>query len=198
MESNSRSFSGVDLNEVVNKAFEVIEGGGVILYPTDTVWGLGCDATNENALQRIFDIKNRSELKSMICLVESDAMLSRWVVDVPEVGYDLIELSEHPLTLILDGARSVAKNLMAADGSLGIRVVKHPFCQRLIQKMRKPLVATSANKSGFPFPKSYTEIAPDILQAVDYIVPLDQSLTLARPSTIIRLKPNGEVAIIRS
>ena len=198
MESNSNTFSGADLNQIVKKAHEVIEGGGVILFPTDTIWGLGCDATNKMAVQRIYDMKLRHELKSMICLMESDAMLSRWVVDVPEVGYDLIELSEHPLTLILDGAKSVAENLLAPDGSLGVRVVKHTFCQRLIQKMRKPLVATSANISGIPFPKSFAEITPEILQAVDYIVPLDQSLTLSRPSTIIRLKPNGEVAIIRS
>lgn len=198
MESNSNTFSGADLNQIVKKAHEVIEGGGVILFPTDTIWGLGCDATNKMAVQRIYDMKHRHELKSMICLMESDAMLSRWVVDVPEVGYDLIELSEHPLTLILDGAKSVAENLLAPDGSLGVRVVKHTFCQRLIQKMRKPLVATSANISGNPFPKSFAEITPEILQAVDYIVPLDQSLTLSRPSTIIRLKPNGEVAIIRS
>ena len=198
MESNSNTFSGADLNQIVKKAHEVIEGGGVILFPTDTIWGLGCDATNKMAVQRIYDMKLRHELKSMICLMESDAMLSRWVVDVPEVGYDLIELSEHPLTLILDGAKSVAENLLAPDGSLGVRVVKHTFCQRLIQKMRKPLVATSANISGNPFPKSFAEITPEILQAVDYIVPLDQSLTLSRPSTIIRLKSNGEVAIIRS
>ena len=198
MESNSNTFSGTDLNQIVKKAHEVIDGGGVILFPTDTIWGLGCDATNKMAVQRIYDIKNRHELKSMICLMESDAMLSRWIIDVPEVGYDLIELSEHPLTLILDGAKSVAENLLAPDGSLGVRVVKHTFCQRLIQKMRKPLVATSANKSGNPFPKSFAEITPEILQAVDYIVPLDQSLTLSRPSTIIRLKSNGEVAIIRS
>lgn len=198
MESNSNTFSGADLNQIVKKAHEVIDGGGVILFPTDTIWGLGCDATNKMAVQRIYDIKNRHELKSMICLMESDAMLSRWIVDVPEVGYDLIELSEHPLTLILDGAKSVAENLLAPDGSLGVRVVKHTFCQRLIQKMRKPLVATSANKSGNPFPKSFAEITPEILQAVDYIVPLDQSLILSRPSTIIRLKSNGEVAIIRS
>ena len=198
MESNSNTFSGADLNQIVKKAHEVIEGGGVILFPTDTIWGLGCDATNKMAVQRIYDMKNRHELKSMICLMESDAMLSRWVVDVPEVGYDLIELSEHPLTLILDGAKSVAENLLAPDGSLGVRVVKNTFCQRLIQKMRKPLVATSANISGNPFPKSFAEITPEILQAVDYIVPLDQSLTLSRPSTIIRLKSNGEVAIIRS
>jgi L-threonylcarbamoyladenylate synthase len=198
VESNSNTFSGADLNQIVKKAHEVIEGGGVILFPTDTIWGLGCDATNKMAVQRIYDMKLRHELKSMICLMESDAMLSRWVVDVPEVGYDLIELSEHPLTLILDGAKSVAENLLAPDGSLGVRVVKHTFCQRLIQKMRKPLVATSANISGNPFPKSFAEITPEILQAVDYIVPLDQSLTLSRPSTIIRLKSNGEVAIIRS
>jgi L-threonylcarbamoyladenylate synthase len=198
VESNSNTFSGADLNQIVKKAHEVIDGGGVILFPTDTIWGLGCDATNKMAVQRIYDIKNRHELKSMICLMESDTMLSRWIVDVPEVGYDLIELSEHPLTLILDGAKSVAENLLAPDGSLGVRVVKHTFCQRLIQKMRKPLVATSANKSGNPFPKSFAEITPEILQAVDYIVPLDQSLTLSRPSTIIRLKSNGEVAIIRS
>lgn len=198
MESNSNTFSGADLNQIVKKAHEVIDGGGVILFPTDTIWGLGCDATNKMAVQRIYDIKNRHELKSMICLMESDAMLSRWIIDVPEVGYDLIELSEHPLTLILDGAKSVAENLLAPDGSLGVRVVKHTFCQRLIQKMRKPLVATSANKSGNPFPKSFAEITPEILQAVDYIVPLDQSLILSRPSTIIRLKSNGEVAIIRS
>jgi L-threonylcarbamoyladenylate synthase len=198
VESNSNTFSGADLYQIVKKAHEVIDGGGVILFPTDTIWGLGCDATNKMAVQRIYDIKNRHELKSMICLMESEAMLSRWIVDVPEVGYDLIELSEHPLTLILDGAKSVAENLLAPDGSLGVRVVKHTFCQRLIQKMRKPLVATSANKSGNPFPKSFAEITPEILQAVDYIVPLDQSLTLSRPSTIIRLKSNGEVAIIRS
>lgn len=186
------------LKNEVNKALEVLKSGGIILYPTDTIWGIGCDATNATAVEKVFRIKGRDESKSLIVLLDSDSKLQSYVSDVPEIAYDLIEYAENPLTIIYPGAKNLAQNVINADGSIGIRIVKHAFCEQLIQRFRKPVVSTSANLSGQPSPKNFTEIDEDILQKVDYIVNLEQEdLRIKKPSTIIKLGPGGRFEFIR-
>src|ERR1700744_872646 len=141
------------LRDEVAKAFKIIQEGGIILYPTDTIWGIGCDATNTEAVKRIFQLKQRDEAKSMIILLDSDAKLPSYVKEVPEIAYDLIQYAENPLTLVMSGARNISPALISADGSVGIRVTSNQFCQQLIQLMRKPLVSTSANISGNASPQ---------------------------------------------
>ncbi|MFV0553261.1 MAG: L-threonylcarbamoyladenylate synthase, partial [Mangrovibacterium sp.] len=154
----------------IDKSLEVLHAGGVILYPTDTVWGIGCDATNAEAVKRVFEIKKRADSKSLLVLMENINLIDRYVAEVPEIAYDLIELSEKPITIIYDGARNLAPNLIAEDGSIGIRISNEPFTQRLIQRFRKPLVSTSANISGEPAPSFFHEISEEIKAAVDYVV----------------------------
>lgn len=144
--------------------------GGVILYPTDTIWGIGCDATNEEAVRRVYEIKQRSDSKAMLVLVDSPVKVDFYVQDVPEVAWDLIELADKPLTIIYSGARNLAPNLLAEDGSVGIRVTSEAFSKRLCQQFRKAIVSTSANVSGQPSPGNFSEISEDIKSAVDYIV----------------------------
>ena len=179
------------------QAKEVLSKGGVILYPTDTVWGLGCDASNPEAVDKIYKIKKRADSKSMICLVSDIAMLERHVKEVPEAAYDIIDYSDKPTTIIFDNPKDVAPNIIAADNSLGIRVAKDKFCRYLINNFRKPIVSTSANRSGNNTPKQFEEIDEKILTAVDYIVPLQPEFKNTTASTIIKLKSNGEVSIIR-
>lgn len=186
------------MKEHLNKAKEILESGGVILYPTDTIWGIGCDATNEEAVSRVYAIKKRIDSKSLICLVANIPMLERHFDHIPEAAYDIIDLSDKPTTLVLDHPKNVAKNVVASDNSLGVRVAKDTFCRYLIQNFKKPIVSTSANISGEASPKNFKEISEDILKAVDYIVPLEPEFNNNKPSTIIRLKNNGEVKIIRS
>lgn len=182
----------------VEKALQVIESGGIIIYPTDTIWGIGCDSSNEEAVQKIFKLKKRADSKSMICLISDERMLYQHVNQVPEVAWDLMEYSDKPLTLIYDEAKNLAPGLIAEDGSAALRVCKHDFCQALIRKMRKPLVSTSANVSGEASPRSFKEIDPRILEGADYVVNLHrQKGGEAKASTIIRLKLNGEVKVIR-
>jgi len=182
----------------IDKALSVLKDGGVILYPTDTVWGLGCDATNETAVAKINEIKGRSADKSFIILVDNDSKVQSYVTEVPDVAYDLIEYAENPLTIIFSGAKNLAQNVINADGSVGIRVVKHEFCTPLIQRFRKPITSTSANLSGEPSPAFYDEIHPDILAAVDYVVDWEQELrTPKKPSTIMKLGPSGQFSFIR-
>ena len=185
-----------DINTIVHNAFEVIKNGGVILYPTDTVWGLGCDATHAEAVQKIYNIKKRSLNKSMIILV-NERLMHQVFTDIPEVAWQIIDLSEKPTTLILDNPKLVDKTLIAEDNSLGVRLIKEPFCHRLIEKMKKPLVSTSANISNEATPKSFKEIHPDIIKAVDYVVPLYQDKICDKPSTIIKLTHDSQVKIIR-
>lgn len=186
------------LEEEYKNAIEVLRKGGVILYPTDTVWGIGCDARNKDAVAKVFKIKQRAEYKSMVILVCDDKMLNRYVKEVPEVAWDLLEAAEEPLTIIYPDARMLADSVIAADGSVGIRIVKDDFCKTLIHKFGKPLVSTSANISGEPAPVSFNEITLDIMNGVDYIVNLRQKETSnAKPSTIIKVAMNGEVKIIR-
>ncbi|MBQ9229803.1 MAG: threonylcarbamoyl-AMP synthase [Prevotella sp.] len=188
--------------EDIKKAVEVLRKGGVILYPTDTVWGIGCDATNEEAVKRVYEIKQRDDSKALICLVDSDARLQRYVRNVPDVAWQLIdslkESDGKPTTLILDGAINLAENLIAEDGSIGIRITQEPFSKELCYRFQKALVSTSANISGEPAAQNYQDIAPQLLEAVDYVCwSRRQEHKPHTPSSIIRLKENGEVAIIR-
>ncbi|KOH45468.1 L-threonylcarbamoyladenylate synthase [Sunxiuqinia dokdonensis] len=182
----------------LKKALDVLHAGGIILYPTDTIWGIGCDATNEKAVQRIYQIKRREDSKSMLVLMENINFLSRYVEEVPEIAYDLIELSDKPLTIIYPGAKNLAKNLIARDGTLGIRLTSEDFTRQLIQRFKKPIVSTSANISGTPAPAIYDEIDPEIISSVDYVVEYRQDdLTKATPSSIIKLGVGGEIEILR-
>jgi L-threonylcarbamoyladenylate synthase len=186
------------LKEEVNKALRIIQEGGIILYPTDTIWGIGCDATNAEAVKRIFDLKQRDEAKSMIILLDNDSKLPAYVQDIPDVAYDLFEYAENPLTLILSKAKNLAPNIIADDGSIGIRIVKHTFCEQLIQRLRKPLVSTSANISGEASPKNFNQISQAIIEGVDYVVNLEQdTLTEKQPSTIMKLETDGRFSFIR-
>jgi L-threonylcarbamoyladenylate synthase len=186
------------LKDEVKKAFDIIQHGGIILYPTDTIWGIGCDATNTEAIQKIYTLKQRAQEKSMIILLDTENKLESYIRDVPAMAYDLIEYSENPLTLVMPGARNISPALISADGSVGVRVSKHPFCQQLIQRMRKPLVSTSANISGQPSPQNFMQVAPEILQGVDYVVDIDQhDVSVKKPSTIMRIDPSGLFEFIR-
>ena len=187
----------MNINQEILNAFEVIKNGGIILYPTDTVWGIGCDATNEEAVQKIYALKQREESKSMICLMNGEKMMYNVFKDIPEVAWQILDLSENPTTLILDNPRNVAPNLIAPDKTLGIRLVKEPFCFKLMERMKKPLVSTSANISGQPTPKSFKEISPEIIKGVDYVVNLHHEKICDKPSTIIKLTLDSQVKIIR-
>ncbi len=186
------------LKEQVNKALEVLKNGGIILYPTDTIWGLGCDATNETAVAKINQIKGRAAEKSLIILLDNDNKLQSYVTEIPDVAYELIEYAENPLTIVFSGAKNLAKNVINQDGSIGIRIVKHDFCEQLLQRFRKPIVSTSANLGGQPSPKFFDEISEEIKAAVDYIVDLEQEEhTPKNPSTIIKLGPSGQFEFLR-
>lgn len=172
--------------------------GGVILYPTDTVWGIGCDATNEEAVRKVYEIKRRADSKAMLVLVDSSVKVDFYVQDVPDVAWDLIDLAEKPLTIIYDGARNLAPNLLAVDGSVGIRVTNEAFSKRLCQHFRKAIVSTSANVSGEPAPANFSEISDEIKAAVDYVVNFRQEdMGHPKPSSIIRLGQGGLIKIIR-
>lgn len=172
--------------------------GGVILYPTDTIWGIGCDATNEEAVRRVYQIKQRADSKAMLVLVDSAVKVDFYVQDVPEVAWDLIEVADKPLTIIYSGARNLAPNLLAADGSVGIRVTNEEFSKRLCQQFRKAIVSTSANVSGQPSPGCFAEISEEIKSVVDYIVKARRDEPAgSKPSGIIKLGEGGLVQVIR-
>ena len=172
--------------------------GGLILYPTDTIWGIGCDATNEEAVRKVYALKRRSDHKAMLLLMDSSAKLNYYVQEVPDVAWDLIELADSPLTVIYSGAHNVAPNLLAEDGSVGIRITQEEFSHKLCERFRKPLVSTSANVSGAPSPANFSEISDTIKSGVDYIVRYRQEdLSKAAPSHIIKLGAGGLVKIIR-
>jgi L-threonylcarbamoyladenylate synthase len=186
------------LREEIAKAMEVLKSGGIILYPTDTIWGIGCDATNEQAVKKVQELKGRIASKSLIILLDNENKLAGYVREVPEIAYDLIEYAEKPLTIIYSGAKNLAPNIINEDGSIGIRIVKHPFCEQLLQRFRLPIVSTSANTSGHPAPKNFTEIEEDILNGVDYVVDWEQDdLAEKTPSTIMKLEPDGRFSFIR-
>lgn len=184
--------------EDIRNAVKVLREGGVILYPTDTVWGIGCDATNAEAVAKVYQIKHRDDSKALICLVDSDARLQRYVRNVPEVAWQLIDAAVKPTTVILDGAVNLAPNLIADDGSIALRITKEPFSHELCYRFQKALVSTSANISGLPAAQNYRDISPELLEAVDYVCwSRRQEHKPHTPSSIIRLRPNGEVTIIR-
>ncbi|MCC8423949.1 L-threonylcarbamoyladenylate synthase [Mucilaginibacter sp. UR6-11] len=186
------------LKDEIANALKVVQDGGIILYPTDTIWGIGCDAANTEAVQKIYRLKQRSEAKSMIILLDTDNKLASYIQEVPELAYNLIEFAENPLTLVMPGARNISPALVAADGSVGIRVSNHPFCQGLIQRLRRPLVSTSANISGKPSPQYFSQIDQEIIDGVDYVVDVDQhSMEIKNPSTIMRLSPDGRFEFLR-
>jgi L-threonylcarbamoyladenylate synthase len=187
----------MQMNQEIINAFEVIKNGGIILYPTDTVWGIGCDATNPDAVAKIYQLKQRTESKSMICLMNGEKMMYNVFKEIPEVAWQILDLSEKPTTLILDNPRNVAPNLIAEDKSLGIRLIKESFCFKLLERMKKPLVSTSANISGQPTPLSFKEISLEIIKGVDYVVNLQHEKIAGKPSTIIKLTNDSQVKIIR-
>ena len=188
--------------EDIKKAVETMRKGGVILYPTDTVWGIGCDATNAEAVKRGYEIKQRDDSKALICLVDSDARMQRYFRNVPDVAWQLVDSLKEgdgkPTTLILDGAINLADNLIAEDGSVGIRITNEPFSKELCFRFQKAIVSTSANISGEPAAQNYCDIDPRIIEAVDYVCwSRRQEHKPHTPSSIIKLKENGEVEIIR-
>ena len=187
----------VDYTEELSNALTVLKRGGIILYPTDTVWGIGCDATNADAIDKIYALKKRSEEKALICLVSDFKMLNQYVEDVPEVAYDILKYAAKPTTIVYDKPIRVAENLVGKDDTLGIRVTKDKFCQQLIRKMKKPLVSTSANISGQGSPQAFADISEEIIKGVDYVVNMQQSIKTPKPSAIIKLSNDGKVEVIR-
>lgn len=186
------------MHDDLKKALEVLKKGGIILYPTDTIWGIGCDATNPEAVKRIYEIKKREDSKSMLVLMENAALLDRYVEEVPEVAWDLVEIASTPLTVIYPNAKNLAENLIAEDGSVGIRFTKEKFTSQLLQRFRRPLVSTSANISGEKSPAFFDEISEEIISQVDYVVEFRQDdRTPSQPSSIIKLGPGGQIDIIR-
>jgi len=187
----------MDINQEIHKAYEIIKEGGIILYPTDTVWGIGCDASNPEAVAKIYALKQREETKSMIVLMNAEKMMYSVFKDIPEVAWQILDLSEKPTTLILDNPRNVAPNLIAPDKTLGVRIIKEPFCFKLLERMKKPLVSTSANISGKLTPMNFKEISQEIIKGVDYVVNLPNEKMTGKPSAIIKLTNDSQVKIIR-
>lgn len=184
--------------EDIKKAVEVLKNGGVILYPTDTVWGIGCDATNAEAVAKVYAIKKRDDSKALICLVDSDARLQRYVRQVPNIAWDLIDAAVKPTTVILDGAVNLAPNLVADDGSIALRITNEPFSRQLCYRFQKAIVSTSANISGEPAAQNYQDISQELLDSVDYVCFSRRNEHKPHtPSSIIKLGPTGEVTIIR-
>lgn len=188
----------IDFRDDIQKALDVLYKGGIILYPTDTIWGIGCDATNAEAVKRIYELKQREDSKSMLVLLENPNRIISYIEEMPEVAWDLIEFAEKPTTIIYDGAKNLAKNLIAEDGSIGIRITSEAFTQNLIQRFKKPIVSTSANISGQPSPQNFAEISDEIKSKVDYIVNYRQEeVKNPEPSSIIKLGVSGLIKIIR-
>lgn len=182
----------------VEKAVQVLRRGGTILYPTDTVWGLGCDATNEAAVQELFRIKSRPDNKSMIVLVGSERDILQYVAAPDLAVFDFLHQQSRPTTVVFDHAIGLPENLVSADGSIAIRIVQDEFCRHLVKRLQKPLVSTSANKSGQPTPQTFSEIPDEIKQQVDHVVQWRQNdTTKAQPSQIIRWKSDGTYEFIR-
>ena len=187
-----------DYKQDIKEAVRVMREGGIILYPTDTIWGLGCDAANEEAVRKIYELKKRSDSKALLVLTDHVAKLERIVDEVPDVAYNLIEVAEKPLTIIYSGAKNLAKNLVAEDGSVGIRITKENFSKDLCPAFGRPIVSTSANISGQPSAQNFSEITEEIKKGVDFIVKYRQTdLSKATPSSIIKLEKGGVVTIIR-
>ncbi len=182
----------------IRKAIEVLKQGGIILYPTDTIWGIGCDATNEEAVKRIYELKQRDDSKSMLVLLDNPAKLQSYVQDVPDIAWDLIDLTDKPLTIIYDGAKNLASNLIAADGSIGIRITDELFSRELCKQFRRPIVSTSANVSGEIAPIKFSQISDVIKEGVDFVVSYRSKENVkGQPSGIVRIRRNGTIDIIR-
>ena len=187
-----------NIDEDVVAALEVLKRGGVILYPTDTVWGIGCDATRSDAVKRSFEIKKRADSKAMIVLVDSAERIDRYVEEVPDVALQLIDVAVRPTTIVYDGARNVARELVADDGSIGIRVTTDEFSRKLCRALRRPLVSTSANVSGEPTARFFSEISVEIKSAVDYIATTRRNdTTPSQPSCVIKVSSGGVIKILR-
>ena len=187
-----------DWESVIRQTCDHLAAGRTILYPTDTVWGIGCDATDPEAVSRIYAIKGRPDSKALICLAGDDRMLERIIPEVPPLAWDIMTLSDKPVTIVYDHPVGVARNLVAGDDTLAVRVATDPFCRELLRRFGKPIVSTSANPSGQPTPGCFAEIQPSILSGVDYVVPLQQQSTLRSPSSILRLRADGQVQVIRA
>jgi L-threonylcarbamoyladenylate synthase len=185
------------MREEHEAAIAVLKRGGLILYPTDTVWGIGCDSTHPDAIERIYKLKQRAESKSLICLVSDFKMLQQYVEEIPEVAYDILKYASKPTTIIYDQPIRVAENLIAADNTLALRVCRNKFCNILLKKFRRPIVSTSANISGQPTPQRFSDIDPAIIEGVDYVVNLDRERKSTKPSAIIKLSNDGKVTVIR-
>lgn len=181
----------------INNSLNALKKGGLILYPTDTIWGIGCDATNYEAVAKIFKLKQREESKTMICLVSDLKMLQQYIEYLPDSIFSILQFAEQPTTLILDRPLHVAENLIAKDNSLAVRVVKDGFCNTLIRKLKRPIVATSANLSDKAYPNNFLEISKTIKEGVDYVVNLNQNNKRGKPSSIIKIKMDDSVTIIR-
>ncbi|MEX0987628.1 MAG: L-threonylcarbamoyladenylate synthase [Bacteroidales bacterium] len=186
------------MKEEISKALQVLKDGGVIIYPTDTIWGIGCDATNAEAVARVFAMKKRTDTKSMLVLIHSESMLPSYVDEVPEIAWELIDAAIDPLTIIYPGAKNLARNLINNDQTIGIRVPDDPFCTGLISRFRKPIVSTSANISGSPAPAHFSDIDESLLAMADHVVNWRQEeMGESVPSSIIKLGVGGEIEIIR-
>lgn len=187
-----------DYKEDIDNAIKVLRRGGIIIYPTDTIWGIGCDATNPDAVAAVYKLKKRSDTKSMLVLVDSPETLFRYCESVPDVALQLSELSERPCTLVLDGAMNLAPNLIASDGSIGMRVTRDDFSRDLCRTFKRPIVSTSANISGEPSPSFFREISPEVTAMADYVVKWRRDdTTPARPSSVIKIAADGEFKILR-
>lgn len=187
-----------NMTEDIQKACEVLKAGGLILYPTDTIWGIGCDATNDAAVGKVYELKKRADHKAMLVLIDNPVKLETYVSEVPEITWDLIDVSDKPLTIIFSGAKNLSPELLGEDGSVGIRVTREEFSRRLCERFRKPLVSTSANITGEAFPSHFHEISEDIRKGVDYIVRYRQDdRTETQPSSIIKVGAGGVVKVIR-
>lgn len=185
------------MNTEIHNALEVLKKGGLILYPTETVWAIGCDASHADAIDRLFTLKKRDQNNTFICLVHDFKMLNEFVEEIPEVAYDILKYAERPTTVIYDNPIRVSENLIAKDNTLGYRVTKDEFCKKLVRKLRRPLVSTTATLSGQKTPQNFKEISQEILDSVDYVVNLHKNKNSQKPSAIIKLSNDGAVKIIR-
>ena len=186
------------MEDDIKQCIEVMRKGGIILYPTDTIWGIGCDATNADAVKRVYDLKRRADNKAMLVLIDSEARLERYVRDVPDIAYQLIEVADKPLTIVYDGAYNLAQNLMGDNASVGIRISHEQFSQQLCRRFGRPIVSTSANLSGEPSAKTFSEISDEIRNGVDYIVKFRQNdANPHEASSIIKLCADGSFKILR-
>jgi L-threonylcarbamoyladenylate synthase len=187
------------MTEEVLKTVEVLKKGGIILYPTDTVWGIGCDATKSKSVERIFRIKKRDAAKSLIVLIDEYEKLFQYVEKVPDIAYDLINSADSPITVVYPDAKNLAENIISEDGSIGIRIVKDEFCKKIINLLNQPIVSTSANISGEPTPLIYYKISQEIINHVDYVVNYNRTRILQlKPSTIVKFNKKGDYHIVRA